>query len=242
MLGSRTRTFAWLIFLTVTAILFGLRPSTLQAVDRLRVPQDHGTIQAAIDSGTAYYAWNGDVVLDMSAAEYDGTAPDFGMHESGFSAATYTPIGTLSQGMYSLEVRIGASSDDAEELDTGSVSLNSLNLELAEVSGGAQTVGLRFPDVAIPADATISEAYVQFQVDETSSGNTELTIAGQANDNAPAFDSSGGDISSRLTTAVEVGWSPPEWLIIGEAGADQRNPGYLGHHTGDRRPGGVVER
>ena len=97
---------------------------------------------------------------------------------------------------YTFEARIGASSDDAEESVSGSVSLNSSDLELVEVSGGAQTVGLRFRDVTIPGDAIVTSAYIQFQVDETSSGVTQLTIAGQAIDDAPTFASSGGDMSA----------------------------------------------
>ncbi|UCG22889.1 MAG: hypothetical protein JSW55_12000, partial [Chloroflexota bacterium] len=127
-------------------------------------------------------------------------------------------------GEYTFEARIGASSDDAEESIAGSVSLNSSDLELVEESSGAQTVGLRFQNVGFPDDATITSAYVQFQVDEASSGNIQLTIAGQAIDDAPTFVSSGGDISSRDTTGAEVAWSPPDWLNVGEAGADQRTP------------------
>jgi hypothetical protein len=48
----------------------------------------------AIDAGTAYYVWYGEIVLDMLPAEYDGLAPDLGMFETSFSAATPTPTNT----------------------------------------------------------------------------------------------------------------------------------------------------
>jgi hypothetical protein len=123
-----------------------------------------------------------------------------------------------------VEVQIGESSDDAEETAAGNMSLNSSDLELVETSGGSQRVGLRFQSVAIPAGATITSAYVQFQVDESTSGSVQLTIAGQADDDAPTFDGASGDISSRLTTGETVAWSPPEWSSVGAAGADQRTP------------------
>ena len=66
-------------------------------------------------------------------------------------------------------VRIAAGSDDAEERPNGSVNLTSGDLELvfdAEYQAN-QTVGLRFNGLNIPRDATILDAYIQFQVDES---------------------------------------------------------------------------
>jgi hypothetical protein len=90
--------------------------------------------------------------------------------------------------------------------------------------GSDQTVGMRFTGVVIPAGATISDAYVQFQVDEANSGTTSLTIRGQATDNATAFSGGSGSISSRSRTASAVSWSPPPWSTVGQAGLDQRTP------------------
>ncbi len=87
-----------------------------------------------------------------------------------------------------------------------------------------QTVGIRFSGVAIPQNANIVNAYVQFQVDETSSVSTSLTIEGEAIDDAPTFTSSSGNISSRVRTAANVAWSPVPWTTMGEAGPDQRTP------------------
>jgi hypothetical protein len=49
--------------------------------------------------------------------------------------------------------------------------LTSSDLELV-YDGGDQTVGMRFTGVAIPQGTSISDAHVQFQVDETPSGPT----------------------------------------------------------------------
>ena len=126
-----------------------------------------------------------------------------------------------------IEVRIAARSDDAEERDNGSVSLNSSDLELV-YDRGNQTVGLRFPGVTIPRGAAIVNAYVQFQVDEATSGATSLTIEGQAVDNAVTFSTSNRNISSRTRTSVAVPWTPDAWPTVGAAGLAQRTPNLAG--------------
>jgi hypothetical protein len=83
---------------------------------------------------------------------------------------------------------------------------------------------MRFTGVNVPRRATITKAYIQFQVDETSSGPTALTIGGQAIGNAPTFRAVNGDISSRMTTDAAVDWSPAPWSTGGAAGVDQRTP------------------
>ena len=67
------------------------------------------------------------------------------------------------------EIRVAASSDDAEENSSGRVRTNSSDLELT-YDRGNQTVGMRFSGTAIPKGATIVNAYIQFQTDETQSG------------------------------------------------------------------------
>ena len=125
--------------------------------------------------------------------------------------------------MVSVEVRVAAGSDDAEESASGSMSLTSSDLELV-YDGSDQMVGIRFSGVDIPQGATIVNAYVQFQVDERHSGSTALTIEGEAIDDAPTFTSSSGNISSRVRTSANVAWSPLPWTTMGAAGPDQRTP------------------
>ncbi len=48
-------------------------------------------------------------------------------------------------------------------------------------------MGMRFNDLNIPQGVTITNALIQFKVDETNSGTTTLMIEGQATDNAPTF-------------------------------------------------------
>ena len=123
-----------------------------------------------------------------------------------------------------LDVRVIASADDAEEyLSTGAVDLTSTDLELIQ-ENTAQIVGMRFAGLAIPPGATIVRAHIQFQVDEATSVATTLSLQAAAIDNAPAFTTATGNISSRSRTAAAVSWSPPAWPTMDVAGADQRTP------------------
>jgi hypothetical protein len=121
------------------------------------------------------------------------------------------------------EIRVATTSDDAEENAAGRVGTRSSDLELS-YDRSYQTVGMRFSETDIPLNATIVNAYIQFQVDENSSTATSLTIQGEDTDNAGAFLRLTRNISSRPRTAAIVSWSPPAWTKVGEAGPDQRTP------------------
>ncbi|MDX1303600.1 PQQ-dependent sugar dehydrogenase [Photobacterium sp.] len=127
-----------------------------------------------------------------------------------------------------LDIRITAGADDAEERATGGMQLSSTDLELVYDGGGDQLVGLRFNAVNIPQNAVITSAYIQFQADETSTVETSLLIHGENTDNAAAFTSTRGNISSRVKTVMAVPWSPAPWTNVGEAGPDQMTPSIAG--------------
>jgi len=122
------------------------------------------------------------------------------------------------------EVRIGSGMDDVEQRADGSIYPDSSDLELTEDVSGVQTIGLRFVNVDIPPGATIAHARVQFKVDETTSTGTSLTIRGEATGNARAFTTNRYDVTARALTAASVGWNPPAWNSVGQAGTDQRTP------------------
>lgn len=122
-----------------------------------------------------------------------------------------------------LQYPVVAGSDDAEEKSTGAVSLDSSDLELVTDSY-VQTVGIRFAGIAVPQNAKITNAYIQFTTDEAKSEATSLTIRGQALDNAPTFTTASQNISSRPKTAASASWSPVAWPTAGVAGPDQRTP------------------
>ena len=128
-------------------------------------------------------------------------------------------------GSGSTDIRVNSGSDDAEESDAGRMDLNSSDLELVYDGGdGIQHVGMCFDGVTIPTGTTITDAYIQFKVDETDSSDVTVTIRGEAIDNAATFSTADRNISSRNTTAAFAEWSPVPWNTAGAAGVDQRTP------------------
>ena len=119
-------------------------------------------------------------------------------------------------------MRITVGSDDVEESATGSFYGTSSDLELV-YDGSNQLVGLRFPGLAVPVGARITDAWVQFEADEAQSEATALTIRAQAADNPPTF-TSATKPSTRVRTSAAVTWAPPAWGVVGEAGPNQRTP------------------
>jgi hypothetical protein len=167
------------------------------------------------DSGTkkATFTKAGTYVLRLTADDHELTASDdvtVVVHREGGDPVV-------------LERPVAAGADDAEEKSSGSVSLTSSDLELV-FDGAAQTLGLRFTGVTIPRGAEITNAYVQFTVDEAQSEATSLTIRGQDADDTAVFTTASRNVSSRPPTDALASWSPLAWSAIGTAGLDQRTP------------------
>ncbi len=134
---------------------------------------------------------------------------------------------SLSNAAYtgSQDIAVTQSSDDAEERPSGGVNLTSTDLELVQDPSVVQTVGIRFQGVNIPPGSQVTSAYIQFTCDETRNVNPcNLTIQGQAADNAATFTTSARNVSSRSRTGALVNWSPPNWTLSRQAGPDQRTP------------------
>jgi hypothetical protein len=124
-----------------------------------------------------------------------------------------------------IDIRISNFIDDAEEiLSSGSVGLASSDLELV-FDAEPMAVGLRFNDVEIPKNALITNAYIQFTVDEDNSEDTSLIINGHASDNAPEFTTIDFGITTREKTTATVQWfNVPPWNGKGTISPDQRTP------------------
>lgn len=112
------------------------------------------------------------------------------------------------------EVRVAAGNDDVEESASGWMYLDSTDLELVYDSNN-QIIGLRFKGVNVPKGATITNAYISFAVDETTSSAANLSIRGEASPNATGFTTANRNVSSRLKTTNAASWSPASWLILG---------------------------
>jgi len=128
-----------------------------------------------------------------------------------------------------LTYAVNRSNNDAEEeVATGDMDITSTDLELIAESGSSdQYVGVRFTDIHLPANATITNAYIQFTADDDNTGQTDLQIKAEANANSLEFSSADHDISSRTTGVNMVAWNNiPAWNTgdIGSAGLNQRTP------------------
>lgn len=132
-----------------------------------------------------------------------------------------TTAGMKGEGIISVTTAVSASEDDAEQImsggSAGSINLTSPDLDMVTQSD-PQMIGLRFQNVQVPRGATITSAYIRFQVDETDSGATSLTIKGQNIGNAPAFGTATNAISNRTSagnaTSTPVSWnSIPAWTV-----------------------------
>ena len=113
-------------------------------------------------------------------------------------------------------------SDYAEEDNSdGSVDIGSSDLELVNETNN-QTVGIRYSNVDLDQAQTITSAFVQFEVDEVTSGEITITIRGELTTNAAAFSTSANDVTGRSTTTASVSWTPDDWTTLNENGIDQR--------------------
>lgn len=124
-----------------------------------------------------------------------------------------------------IEVAITSGSDDVEEGEDGNVYTNSSDLEMVYDShnnAGNQLVGLRFRSIAMPKNATITSAYLQFTADESHSTNADLEIALHNSGDSPVFSSS-NNVSDRTTFSNKVTWNPGSWSSDQSSNA-QRSP------------------
>jgi hypothetical protein len=160
-------------------------------------------------------AADGSHTLDAIATDTGGnTAPSAGV------VVTVANSGAV----IAQDVPIAASLDDVEERPNGRMWVATTDLDLVVDAGVQQTVGLRFTGISAPSGAHITNAYIQFQVDEVTTGPTNLVVRAQASDDAPAFTTTNFNLTSRQTGNASTGWAPAAWPTVGARGADQRTP------------------
>jgi hypothetical protein len=121
-----------------------------------------------------------------------------------------------------VESRVAASTDDAEEAQSGDVSIIGSDLELGW-DGDPQLVGMRFPNLALPQGANITMAWVQFEADESASTALTVRFQAEASDDAESFSGADQDLTDRSRETPLVFWAPPAWTA-GQSGAAQRTP------------------
>ena len=111
-------------------------------------------------------------------------------------------------GNTNISIRINDGDDDVEEDDDGDVDDGSSDLELVD-DGDDQHVGLRFNSVNIPTGSSIVCAYIDFEVDEKHTTDTDLDIYVQNIGDAPAFIDGNDtyDVTGRISSGdANVSW------------------------------------
>ncbi len=103
--------------------------------------------------------------------------------------------------------RVNYAQDDAEE-NQASIKLFSNHLDLGQTT----LVGLRFRQVIIPRDATITKAYLIFNAQDTHSTDASFTITAHLVGDSPAFNTTQKNLSSRPKTTNQISWSVPAWV------------------------------
>ncbi len=126
----------------------------------------------------------------------------------------------------SLERRVSQGTDDAEECLTNNSSyLTSSDLEFVRddnPEGGSpcasqQVVGIRFQNITIPQGATVTNAYLEFTVDETDTESTNLTFHGENTDSSSPFTTANYNITNRSKTSSYIPWdNVPSWTTVGD--------------------------
>lgn len=116
-----------------------------------------------------------------------------------------------------LNLQVGASTDDAHQLQNGaSYSHTSAVLQILASTVGASsrnTGGMRFASVPIPKGATINSAVLQTYIASASFLTIDATLYGAAEDNPATFNSTTNDVvtvaqgGDRVYTSTSVPWA-----------------------------------
>lgn len=107
----------------------------------------------------------------------------------------------------SVSRRVAASSDDAEQREPDSRGDFNDNL----LDFGRNWIGLRFPGVTVPQNATITRAYMRFYSRTNTSRTTTYTIRGENSADAATYSRASRAITGRSYLPRTVSWSPARW-------------------------------
>jgi len=195
-----------------------------------------GDTQAAMPAGTPTLTSGGDGFVKLKGAQTSWVnAHQFSTHASGdknpdstvvfdkgMHTITFAPrsigfhidsvqviqVGTFEPApeTRTLAVAIAAGSDDFESLKAGPSQV----LELGEIGGTAQSVGLRFQGLGLDGDVDIKAAYFVFEAAATSSGSARLAIEVQDATRPNTYSAAKGP-DARVYLDDEVSWTATAW-------------------------------
>ena len=103
-----------------------------------------------------------------------------------------------------LNLVVGASSDDAFQATTDTVSIVGTS---ATVDATTEHFGWRFLNATIAQGATIDSAFLTVEIVNSTSDEPQHQVRGQAADNAGTFTTGSNDIDARTRTTASVQWN-----------------------------------
>jgi len=243
-------------FSSATYIAYELNGAVAIIVESTGASAGEATVHYTTSDGTAsngqnYTAISGDFVWTNGESGGKTFFVDVAQNSVGEPARTFfvnltspsnaflispetAEVTIIDDDLQTLEVQINLTDDDVEEcLSSGDYYGDTLghrsHLEMVVDGSYVLLVGLRFNKITIPQGSQITNAYIQFTVDDGGPGNNNpcnLLIEGQKVCDAPEFEV-GVEIfgvSSLTRTDQSVSWSPPNWGAAGTASTDQRTP------------------
>ena len=183
--------------------------------------QDPGETSIAGVIVELYDMDNGGVLVGTATTDADGEYYFGGVSLANMVTSTQVVTETMMSA-------ISANTDDAQQdKSTGTMYTTMTDIEVGDSGSLDLWLGLRFTNISVPQGATITNAYVQFQTDDTPANTSSSTISiwGQAADNPTTFTSTAYNITGRTRTAANVtGWSPPQWTTANQRGINQQTP------------------
>lgn len=157
----------------------------------------------------------GQVMVTADGKTLDSENPD--------AIVTLNVTAESSNGTVELIVPVQSALDDMEERMDGSLDYDSSDLEITwenptETDVMNQLIGIRFADLAIPQGATITDAYIQFSVDEPNKGFDPFDVDIYAEDvaDSAAIENVNFVISGKFAnrTTDYVQWTDvPMWTV-----------------------------
>ncbi|TAE53251.1 MAG: DUF839 domain-containing protein, partial [Bacteroidetes bacterium] len=203
-----------------------------QAGPDQRTPDLSALVQTLVDQG-GWVSGSSMVFTVRGTGLREAEAHDGSPSQAAKLVVNFAPVSSST-------FQIATPEDDLEEYlpganqtkTPGSFDVGSSDLELGCESANnvdPQLVGMRFTNVALPAGAVITNAYIQFTVDAIAKNTDPANLIVKAENAASpaAFNPNVPfNISSRSYLGDSVLWTIPagSWTAAGQAGADQRTP------------------
>jgi hypothetical protein len=190
---------------TVTA-----QPLDASPIVSVRFLSDGSVIGTDTSSGGGWsIAWN-------TITESNGTLAltALATDAAGNIGSTPTAVNVTVDNPLVLDIPIAVGADDVEQKLSGGLAKASGDLDMmTDGTTVLAAIGLRFTNVQLPKNATITSAYLTFFEDEAHNDPTALTFQGQRLPNAPAF-STKSSVTSPVRTSARATWNPvPAWTL-----------------------------